>query len=106
MSITTNLDHIEYFALDLSDLTKLSPVELLLVRDKISTRELIHLNGNIDSTIVILRSNIRQYDYRNSHLEKQKTQLKATCELLWKYSNVRSYYRNKNNKKFYPLKFN
>jgi len=34
MSITTNLDNIEHFALNLSDLTKLNPVELLLVQDK------------------------------------------------------------------------
>ncbi len=105
MSITTNLDNIEHFALNLSDLTKLNPVELLLVQDKISSWELIHINGNIDGTIVLLRSNIKEYDYKNSHKQKQKTQLKATCELLWKYSNVRSYY-SKTGKKFYPLKFN
>ncbi len=106
MSISTNLDDVEYFALSISDLTKLTPVELLLVQDKISSRELIHLNDNIDGTAVLLRSTIKGCDYRNSHLEKQKTQLKATCELIWKYSRVRSYYRKKNGKKFYPLKFN
>ncbi len=106
MSITTKLDDIEYFALNLCDLTKLSPVELMLVQNKISSRELIQLNNHIDGTIIILRSSIKEYDYRNSHLEKQKTQLKATCELIWKHSKVRSYYRKKNGKKFYPLKFN
>ena len=104
MSITTNLDNIEYFALNLSDLTKLSPVELLLVKNKISSRELIHLNGNVDGTIILLRSNIREFDYRNSHKEKQKTQLKATCELLWKYNNVRTYY-SMNCKKWHQFKF-
>jgi len=105
MSITTNLNNIEHFALNLSDLTKLNPVELLLIQDKISSRELIHLNAQVDGTAVLLRSTIKGYDYRNSHLERQKTQLKATCELIWKYSKVRSYY-SKNGKKFYPPKFN
>ena len=106
MSISTNLDDIEFFAINLSDLTKMYPVELLLVQDKISSRELIKINNQIDGTAVLLRSTIKGYDYRNSHLEKQKTQLKAMCELIWKYSRVRSYYRKKNGKKFYPLKFN
>ena len=106
MSISTNLSDIEYFAINLSDLTKLNPVELLLIQDKISSRELIHLNDHFDGTGVLLRSTIKGYDYRDSHLEKQKTQLIATCELIWKYSRVRSYYRKKNGKKFYPLKFN
>ena len=105
MNITTKLDDIEYFALNLCDLTKLTPVELLLVRDKISSRELIHLNNNIDGTAVLLRSTINGNDLRNSRKQKQKTQLKATCELIWKYSRVRSYY-SKSGKKFYPLKFN
>ncbi len=106
MSISTNLDDAEFFAINLSDLTKMNPVELLLVQDKISSRELIKINNQIDGTAVLLRSTIKGYDYRNSHLEKQKIQLKATCELIWKYSRVRSYYRKKNSKKFYPLRFN
>jgi len=106
MSITSKLDDVEYFALNVCDLTRLSPAELLLIRDKISSRELIQINNQIDGTAVLLRSTIKGCDYRNSHLEKQKTQLKATCELIWKYSRVRSYYRKKNGKKFYPLKFN
>lgn len=105
MSISTKLDDAEYFALNLCDLTKLNPVELLLVQDKISSRELIHLNDNIDGTAVLLRSTIKGYDYKNSHKQKQMNQLKATCELIWKYSKVRSYYCKKNGKKFYPLKF-
>ena len=106
MSLSTNLDEIEHFAINLSDLTRLSPVELLLVQDKISSRELIHINNQIDGTGVLLRSTIKGYDYQDSHKQKQKTQLIATCELIWKYSRVRSYYRKKNGKKFYPLKFN
>jgi len=106
MNITTKLDDAEFFAVNLSDLTKMHPVELSLVQDKISSRELIQINKKIDGTAVLLRSTIKGHDYRNSHVEKQKTQLKATCELLWEYSNVRSYYRKKNGKKFYPLKFN
>ena len=41
MNITTKLDDAEFFAINLSDLTKMDPVELLLVKDKISSRELI-----------------------------------------------------------------
>ena len=104
MSISTKLDDIEYFALNLSDLTGLNSVELLLVRNKISSRELIKINKNIDGTAVLLRSTIKS-DYRDSHKQKQKTQLKATCELLWRYSKVRSYY-SKNGRKFYQIKFN
>ena len=105
MSISTKLDDVEYFALNVCDLTRLSPAELLLVQDKISSRELIKISKQIDGTAVLLRSTIKGYDYRNSHLEKQKIQLKAMCELIWKYSRVRSYYRKKNQKKFYLLKF-
>ena len=105
MNITTKLDDIEYFSLNLCDVTRLSPVELLMVKDKISSRELIRLNNKIDGTAILLRSTIKGYDYKNSHKQKQKIQLKATCELLWKYSKVRSYY-SKTGKKFYPLKFN
>ena len=104
MSISSDLSNIEYFALNLCDLTKLSPVELLLVQDKISSRELIKMNNNIGGTIVLLRSTIKS-DYSNSHKGKQKSQLKATCELIWKYFKVRSYY-SKNGRKFYPIKFN
>ena len=106
MSKTTKLDDAELFAVNLSDLTKMHPVELSLVQDKISSWELIEINKNIDGTAVLLRSTIKEYDYKNSHKQKQKTQLKATCELIWKYSRVRSYYRKKSGKKFYPLKFN
>ena len=104
MSISTKLDDIEYFALNLSDLTGLNSVQLLLVRNKISSRELIKINKNIDGTAVLLRSTIKS-DYRDSHKQKQKTQLKATYELLWRYSKVRSYY-SKNGRKFYQIKFN
>lgn len=103
MSISTKLEDIKYFAVNLSDLTKLSPVELMLVQKKISSREVIHMNKNLDGTAVLLRSTIKN-DYSNSHKQKQKIQLKATCELLWKFSRVRSYY-SKNGSKFYPIKF-
>jgi hypothetical protein len=104
MSISSNLSDVEYFGVNLCDLTKLSLVELLLVRDKIASREIIKINNNIDGTIVLLRSTIMD-DYSNSRKQRQKTQLKATCELIWKYSKVRSYY-SKNGNKFYPIKFN
>ncbi|MBY8988290.1 MAG: hypothetical protein KGD61_07540 [Candidatus Lokiarchaeota archaeon] len=104
MSISANLNEIECFGLNLCDLSKLSPVELLLVQDKISSRELVKINDNIDGTVVLLRSTIKN-NYSNSNNNKQKTQLKATCELIWKYSRVRSYY-SKNGRKFDPIKFN
>jgi len=84
MNISSNLSDVEYFGLNLCDLTTLSPVELLLVRDKISSREIIKINNNIDGTIILLRSTIKN-DYSNSCKQKQKSQLKATCELIWKY---------------------
>ena len=80
MNVITNLEDIKYFALNLCDLTKLNPVELLLVQDKISSRELIHLNDNIEGTAVLLRSTIIETDYKNSR------------KLIWKFSRVRSYY--------------
>jgi len=104
MDISSNLNDVEYFALNLCDLTKLSPVELLLVRDKISSREIIKINDNIDGTIVLLRSTIKN-DYSNSYKQKQRNQLKTTCELIWKYSKVRSYY-SKNGNKFYQSFYN
>ena len=97
-------DEIKYFAVNVSDLSSLKPVELLLVQGKISSREIVQVNkSSIDGSAVLLRSTIKN-DYANSFRERQNSQLKATCELLWKFSRVRSYY-SKNGKKFYPLKF-
>ena len=59
MSITTKLDDAEFFAVNLSDLTKMNPVELSLVQDKISSRELIQINDQVDGTAVLLRSTIK-----------------------------------------------
>jgi len=59
-------EEIRFFAANIVDLSKLNPVQLLLVKDKISSREIIHLDKKkIDSSIVLLRSTIKD-DYRNS----------------------------------------
>ena len=99
-------EEIQFFGANICDLSKVSPVQLLLVKDKISSREIIHLDKKkIDSSIVLLRSTIENdHDYRNNIKKRQNTQLKATCELLWKYCNVRTYYSN-NLKKWHIFKF-
>ena len=86
-------------------LSRLNPVQTLLVSDKISSREIIHLNKKLDGSIVLLRSTLKNdHDYHNSFKKRQNAQLKATCELLWEYSKVRTYYST-NGKKFYQFKF-
>lgn len=99
-------EDIRFFGANVLDLSNLSPVQLLLVKDKISSREIIHLDQKkIDSSIVLLRSTIKDdHDYKNVFKKRQATQLKATCELLWKYCQVRTYYST-NGKKFYQFKF-
>jgi hypothetical protein len=98
-------EKIEFFGANICDLSRLSPVQLLLVKNKISSREVIHINKKIDGDIVLLRSTIKDdHDYRNSYKKRQNAQLKATCELLWKYSQVRTYYST-TGKKFYQFKF-
>lgn len=98
-------EEVRFFAANIIDLSKLNPVQLLLVKDKISSREIIHLNKKqLDGSIVLLRSTIKD-DYRNSFKKRQNTQLKATCELLWKFCNIRMYY-SINCKKWYLFKFN
>ena len=102
--MSCDANEIMYFAVNVSDLSSLTPIELLLVQGKISSREIVQINkSNIDGSAVLLRSTIKN-DYTNSFRERQNSQLKATCELLWKFSKVRSYY-SKNGKKFYRLKF-
>jgi len=97
-------EEIQFFAANIVDLSKLNPVQLLLVKDKISSREIIHLDKKrIDGSIVLLRSTIKN-DHRNSFKNRQNTQLKATCELLWEYSKVRTYF-SKNGKTFHQFKF-
>lgn len=97
-------EEIRFFAANVVDLSKLSPVQLILVKDKISSREIIHLNKKkIDGSIVLLRPTIKN-DYRSSFEKRQNAQLKATCELLWKYCKVRTYY-SINCKKWHQFKF-
>ena len=99
-----NTDENMYFAVNVMDLSSLKPVELLLVQGKISSRKIVQISkSNIDGSAVLLRSTIKN-DYTNSFKKRQNTQLKATCELLWKFSKVRSYY-SKNGKKFYQFRF-
>lgn len=99
-------EEIQFFGANICDLSRLNPVQLLLVKDKISSREIIHLDKKkIDSSIVLLRSTIKSdHDYKNNFKNRQTTQLKATCELLWKYCHVRTYYSN-NCKKWHQFKF-
>ena len=102
--MSCDTDETIYFAVNIVDLSSLKPVELLLVQGKISSREIVQINkSNIDGSAVLLRSTIKN-DYTNSFKKRQNAQLMATCELLWKFSGVRSYY-SKNGKKFYRLKF-
>ncbi len=100
--MSIELNDIKYFALNLCDLTKLSPVELLLIQNKISSREIIKINKNIDGDAILLRSTIKDNYWDSRKQQEQKNQLKATCELIWKFSRVRSYY-SKNGKKFYAF---
>jgi len=102
--VSCDADEIMYFAVNIMDLSSLNPVELLLVQGKISSREIVQISkSNIDGSAVLLRSTIKN-DYTSSFKKRQNSQLKATCELLWKFSKVGSYY-SKNGKKFYRLKF-
>lgn len=104
MSLDSKANGIKRYAVNLCDLTRLQPVELLLVQGKISSREIVQISkNNLDGSAVLLRSTIKN-DYTDSFKDKQNSQLKATCELLWKFSKVRSYYSN-NGKKYYRLKF-
>jgi len=103
--MSCELEEIRFFGANILDLSKMSPAETLLISDKISSREIIHINNNIDGGIVLLRSTLKNdHNYHNSFKKKQNTQLKATCELLWEYSKVRTYF-SKNGKKFYQFKF-
>ena len=102
--MSCDTDEVKYFAVNVMDLSRLKPVELLLVQGKLSSREVVQINkSNIDGSAVLLRSTIKN-DYTNSYKKRQNTQLKATCELLRKFSKVRSYY-SKNGKKFYQFRF-
>ena len=96
-------EEILFFAANICDLSKLNPVQLLLVKDKISSREIVHINNNIDGSIVLLRSTIKN-DYKDLFRKRQNAQLKATYELLWKYNGVRTYHST-NGKKFYKFNF-
>ena len=102
--MSCSVDEIKYFAVNIVDLSSLKPVELLLVQGKFSSREIVQISkSSVDGSEVLLRSTIKN-DYTSSFKERQNLQLQATCELLWKFSKVRSYY-SKNGKKFYRLKF-
>lgn len=103
--MSCDTEDIRFFGANITDLSRLSPVQLLLVKDKISSREINHIDKKkADSSIVLLRSNIKDdYDDRNSFKKRQTMQLKATCELLWKYCQVRTYY-SINCKKWHQFK--
>lgn len=100
-----NLSEINYFAVNIMDLTQLSPIELLIVQDKIESHSIITISNNkIDGQAVLLRSNLPT-DQSLDFSTKQKRQLFATCQLLAEYNQVRTYY-SKNGRSFHPFKFN
>ena len=54
--MSCDLNDIMYFAVNIMDLTRLNPVELLLVNKKISSRQIVRVNKNkIEGDAVILR---------------------------------------------------
>ena len=88
VSLDSKANEIKHYAVNLCDLTRLQPVELLLVQGKISSREIVQISkNNLDGSAVLLRSTIKN-DYTSNFKERQSSQLKATCELLWKFSKV------------------
>ncbi|MFX0057600.1 MAG: hypothetical protein ACFE85_00515 [Candidatus Hodarchaeota archaeon] len=104
MSEKYNLDEIKFFAVNVMDLTRLNPIELLLVNDKIESHLIINVNKNkIDGHAVLLQSPLKN-DYSFDFEKKKKRNLFATCQILWEKLRVRSYY-SKNGKNFYNLKF-
>ncbi len=78
--MSIELNDIKYFALNLCDLTKLSPVELLLIQNKISSREIIKINKNIDGDAILLRSTIKD-DYWGSRNQLIEDLLNYTKQL-------------------------
>lgn len=95
---------ITYFAVNVMDLSRFKPVELLLFQKKISSRQIVQMSKNkIDGSVVLLRSTIKN-NCTNSFKKRQNSQLKATCELLWEFSKVRTYY-SKNGDTFYQFRF-
>jgi len=101
--MSINLTGIKYFAVNLVDLTRLNPIELLLVNDKIDSFPPININKNqIDGSAVILRSTLEN-DYSSDFRERQLRQLYCTCILLEEKCRIRTYY-SKNGKSFFRLK--
>ena len=55
-----NADQVKYFAVNVADLSRLKPVELLLVQGKISSKEVVQVNkSHIDGSAVLLRSTLK-----------------------------------------------
>ncbi len=101
--MSINLSGVRYFAANICDLTKLSPIELLLVNNKIDSLPPINIKKNqIDGSAVILRSTLEN-DYSSDFRERQLRQLYCTCILLEEKCRVRTYY-SKNGKSFFRVK--
>ena len=101
--MSINLSEVVYFAVNLSDLTRLNAIELLLVNNKIDSFPPIDINKNqLDGSAVILRSTLEN-DHSSDFREKQLRQLYCTCILLEEKCRVRTYY-SKNGKSFLRLK--
>ena len=101
--MSINLSEVVYFAVNLSDLTRLNAIELLLVNNKIDSFPPIDINKNqLDGSAVILRSTLEN-DHSSDFREKQLRQLYCTCILLEEKCRVRTYY-SKNGTSFSRLK--
>ena len=101
--MSINLTEIKYLAVNILDLARLNPIQLLLVDDKIDSFPPIDINKNqIDGSAVILRSTLKN-DYSSDFRERQLRQLYCTCILLEEKYRVRTYY-SKNGKSFFRLK--
>jgi len=98
------IDNISHFAVNISDLTRLNKIELLLISDKIDSHSKVIAEKNkFDGSAVLLHSTL-QNDYSDNFKQRQKQQLYQTCRLLTEKCNCRCYY-TRNGKTFKKLKF-
>lgn len=99
-----SLSEVKYFSVNISDLTTLNPIQLLLIKNKIDSFPPVEVRKDqIDGFAVILRSTLKN-DYSKDIELRQKRQLYATCQILAEKCNVRSYY-SKNGRSFKKLTF-
>ena len=88
-----NVEGIKLFAVNITDLTTLNPIELLIVKDKIMGHWKVDVEKKrLDGYAVVLDPKL------------PKRQLLAVCQILNERSRVRTYYSTTGNA-FYKLKF-